>query len=280
MSNEVTIIIVSHYSARDLKRCLPSIEKASTSPTPTIVVDNATRDDSVADVVQQFPAVTLIASDVNLGYGKAINLAARQADTPWVLVANPDTEFHAGAIDALVAAAHANPRTGSAGPRIMNEDGSVYPSARAIPSIRNGVGHALFRRLWQSNPWSDAYLQARKTLQSATPIPTGWLSGACVLVDTALYRDLGGFDPRFFMYFEDVDLGERIHKAGYTNLYVPASVVTHVGGTSTQRYSKRMRAIHHRSAYLYMAKRHNAWYAWPLRVALRAGLALRNALGR
>jgi N-acetylglucosaminyl-diphospho-decaprenol L-rhamnosyltransferase len=284
MSAEVTIIIVSHYSAADLQRCLPSIPDASRTPTPTIVIDNATLNSSVVTVVKQFDEVKLISGTENLGYGCAVNRAVREGNvsTDWILVTNPDTEFQPHAIDNLVTAAESVPLVGSAGPRIFGSDGSIYPSARAIPSLRNGLGHAVFSRVWPKNPWSEAYLRARISSDSSATdlIHTGWLSGACVLVRREAFENIGGFDPRFFMYFEDVDLGERLGRAGYVNIYVPSAGVTHIGGQSTRRYSQRMLAVHHRSAYLYLAKRYSAWYLWPLRALLRAGLAVRSAFIR
>src|SRR5690606_17794439 len=95
----------------------------------------------------------------NRGYGGAVNaaVATLSADVRWVLVSNPDVVLQPGAIDELIAAAEADQRIGSAGPSILTAEGTVYPSARAIPSLRTGVGHALFVNLWAGNPWTRAY---------------------------------------------------------------------------------------------------------------------------
>ena len=168
------------------------------------MIDNATGDNSVAIVVAQFENVSLIASAENLGYGRAINKAVLDAkvSSEWILITNPDTEFTPGAIDALVAGAESNSGVGSAGPRIVNDDGTIYPSARALPSLTNGIGHALFERIWPANPWTRAYQRAQIAQTALTPTPTGWLSGACVLVRREAFEKFGGFDSQFFMYFE------------------------------------------------------------------------------
>lgn len=283
MADRVTVIVVTHFSAGHLGACLSSIRSASASPTPTVVIDNLTTDGSVRAVVAGFPEVDFIEAGENLGYGRAVNRAADQLtdEAEWILVANPDTVFGEGAIDRMLEAAEADERVGAVGPRILNADGSVYPSARALPSLRTGVGHAILARPWPSNPWTARYLQTAVYAQEGNEaVDAGWLSGACVLVRRSAFQAIGGFDPSYFMYFEDVDLGRRLTEAGWRNRYVPTAVVEHAGGQSTKRYSRRMLIVHHQSAYHYLAGQYRAWYLWPLRVMLRAGLSLRSHLQR
>ena len=162
---------------------------------------------------------------------------------------------------------------GVAGPRIYNEDGSVYPSARSIPSIRNGVGHALFANIWLSNPWTKNYL-SEAHLQNTT-VSTGWVSGACLAIRRELFTEVGGFDDNYFMYFEDVDLGYRLGKRGLTNLYVPEVSITHIGGESTKAIKKTMLRIHHESAMHFIQVKYKGILWAPVRGVIRVGLALR-----
>jgi N-acetylglucosaminyl-diphospho-decaprenol L-rhamnosyltransferase len=104
------------------------------------------------------------------------------------------------------------------------------------------------------------------------------LSGSCLLLRRTAFESVGGFDSRYFMYFEDVDLGDRLGRAGWLNVYVPSAEVTHLGGHSTSRVSEQMLAEHHRSTYRYLADRHCGPLYAPLRLALRAGLAGRLQL--
>jgi N-acetylglucosaminyl-diphospho-decaprenol L-rhamnosyltransferase len=92
--------------------------------------------------------------------------------------------------------------------------------------------------------------------------------------------EIHGFDPAYFMYFEDVDLGDRLGAAGWQNIYAPSARVMHLGGHSTERHPDAMAAAHHRSAYRYLAGRYPRWWQAPLRWALRAGLAGRAALAK
>ena len=110
------------------------------------------------------------------------------------------------------------PSAGALGPLIRNTDGEIYPSARALPSLGRGIGHALpggGGRAIRGRPPTD---NERGAPQEG---PVGWLSGSCLLVRRAAFDAVGGFDPDYFMYFEDVDLGERLGRAGWQNVYVP-----------------------------------------------------------
>jgi N-acetylglucosaminyl-diphospho-decaprenol L-rhamnosyltransferase len=206
-------------------------------------------------------------------------VASMPATVEWVLISNPDVLLEPGTIDELLRGGSTDERIGAVGPAVHNEDGTVYPSARAIPSLRTGVGHALFYNIWAANPWSTAYLRdARGELVARD---AGWLSGSCVLVRRSVFDQLGGFDPRFFMYFEDVDLGNRIGKAGYRNLYWPTASVTHSGAHSTTgAASDAMIRAHHSSARLFLATKYPGALLWPVRVTLTVGLAARSFLVR
>jgi N-acetylglucosaminyl-diphospho-decaprenol L-rhamnosyltransferase len=163
------------------------------------------------------------------------------------------------------------------GPLIRQPDGAVYPSARLLPALGRGIGHAVLAPIWPGNPWTTAYRQSDTALGERT---AQWLSGSCLLLRRAAFESVGGFDSRYFMYFEDVDLGERLGRAGWLNVYVPSAEVTHLGGHATSRACEQMLAEHHRSTYRYLADRHPGPLKAPLRLVLRAGLAGRLQLVR
>ncbi len=276
----VAIVTVAYRSDAVLPAFLDSIATAVSEPATVVVVDNAP---GAGDARRHAAAVgaDYVALEANPGYGGAINTAVRTlpASVEWVLVSNPDVVLGAGAVDALLAAARANERVGSAGPTVLGGDGALYPSARSVPSLRTGVGHAVFGRVWPSNPWSARYLGTRRASDGTADV--GWLSGSCVLVRRAAFDEVGGFDEGYFMYFEDVDLGFRLGRAGYVNRFVPDAVVTHTGAHSTSGdESARMIQAHHDSAKRFLAQKYPGRVLAPIRGMLGLGLDIRSAIAR
>ncbi|MBV9595172.1 MAG: glycosyltransferase family 2 protein, partial [Actinobacteria bacterium] len=183
----------------------------------------------------------------------------------------------AGSLSNLLAAARRWPDAGTIGPLIRTLNGAVYPSARSLPSLGAGIGHALCGWWWPSNPWTAAYRHER-----GEPVegPVGWLSGSCLLLRRRAFDAVAGFDPAYFMYFEDVDLGDRLGRAGWRNVYAPSACVAHVGGHATEANHTAMVAEHHRSAARYLAGRYRGRRWLPVRILVRAGLGLRARIAR
>ena len=276
----VAAITVSFGSLEVLPGLLASIVTASASPVLTVVADNkAQSEDNAAALAAQFGA-GYVPLPTNVGYGGAINaaVATLPASVEWILVVNPDVVLRPGSIDTLARTGDSDPAIGSVGPLTLTSDGDVYPSARSVPSLRTGVGHALFVNLWLDNPWTRAY--RNDTATEPVRRDAGWLSGACVLVRRSSFSELGGFDDGYFMYFEDVDLGYRLGKAGYRNVYDPDASVVHTGAHSTNSDSERMIAAHHDSARRFLNRKYSGALLWPIRVSLTIGLQLRSGLVR
>lgn len=269
------VVTVTYNSGRYLSGFLLSLRSSEPEKPLTVVADNGSSDeDGLSASCREFDAVFLPLGE-NLGYGGAINraVATLPPEVETIVIANPDVEFRDGAVSALVAALEASDDVGSVGPAVLNSDGSVYPSARRLPSLRTGIGHALFGRVFPKNPWTSRYLA--DDIPSTETREAGWLSGSCLAVRRSAFEQIGGFDDGFFMYFEDVDLGFRLGKNGWRNLYVPSAAVLHTGAHSTTSESKRMLKAHHDSAYRYLARKYASWYLVPLRVVLHTGLRLR-----
>jgi len=268
----VRVVTVAFNPGEELETFATSLAEATAREVTLVVVDNGTRTDVVDDVARRHGA-RVLRPGTNLGYGAAANLGAREGEEPWVVVANPDIRWEPGSLDELLDAAARHPRAGSLGPQILNTDGTVYPSARAIPSLTEGIGHALFVRVWPGNPWTRRY--HRRQEQQQVEHAVGWLSGACLLLRREAMRELGGFDESYFMFFEDTDLGDRLGQAGWENVYVPAARVVHDQGASWRERPAPMIRAHHRSAEQYLHRRYAAWYQLPLRVAISLGLRAR-----
>lgn len=280
----LVVVTVTYSPGPHLDRFLASLSLATDRPVTVIVADNGSTDGAPEEAVQRYPNVRLLPTGGNLGYGTAVNRGAAQISdaecSEFFVVANPDVQWGPGSIDLLLDAARRWPRAGALGPLVRDPDGSVYPSARHQPSLIRGGMHAVVGPFWKSNPWTAAYRQDR---QPPSEREVGWLSGSCLLMRRAAFDAIGGFDERYFMYMEDVDLGDRISRAGWSNVYVPGSEVLHDKGHSTGRDPASNLAAHHRSTYTFLADRYPAAWQAPLRwvirgaLATRAGLVVRNS---
>jgi N-acetylglucosaminyl-diphospho-decaprenol L-rhamnosyltransferase len=270
---QLGVVVVTYFPGETLDRFLDSLEKATTRDVRVILADNGSTDGAPERGAQR-PGVELLRTGGNLGYGTAANFGVKAlpAEINWVVVANPDLEFRPGSLDALLAAGDRWPDGGAFGPLIRDLAGAVYPSARLLPSLGRGIGHGTLGRVWPGNPWTRAYRQSDSEVAERT---AGWLSGSCQLLRREAFDAVGGFDTRYFMYFEDVDLGDRLGKAGWRNVYVPDAEVVHEGGKATERSSAKMLAAHHHSAYQYLADRHQGPQWAPVLAAVKAGLELR-----
>lgn len=284
----VRVVCVTYHPDRDeLAMFATSLAAATTADVELVVVDNGA-DHTVAEEVTREHGARLVVPGRNLGYGAAANLGADGATQPWLVVTNPDVVWHPGALDVMLDAGEAT-GAGAVGPTLLNPDGTRYPSARALPSLRDGVGHALLVRVWPGNPWTRRYQEGADVAPIDGTIAgpaddgdvvrtAGWLSGACLLLRREAFEAVGGFDDGYFMFFEDVDLGERLGRAGWTNVQAVAARVTHAQGTSWKERPAPMIRAHHASARRYLSLRYRRWYHLPLRVALRAGLTVRERL--
>lgn len=274
---KVGVVTVSYHSAGVLTGFLDSVPASSSQPLAIVVVDNL-HEREVEQIAARAGA-RYLSTGANLGYGGAMNVGAAALDDEieWLLLSNPDVILSPGVVDTLVSVAKEDPSIATVGPAVLNADGSVYPSARNVPSLRTGIGHALFANLWINNPWSAAY---RNEFADHARRDAGWLSGSCLLVRRSAFEEVGGFDDGYFMYFEDVDLGYRFGKRGERNVYEPAASVTHAGAHSTATESERMVAAHHASARRFLYRKYPGALLWPIRASLTIGLALRSALVR
>jgi N-acetylglucosaminyl-diphospho-decaprenol L-rhamnosyltransferase len=275
-AESVAVLTVSYNSDDVLPGFLASIPRAVSSGAYVVIADNLPS--LSTKTIASTAGAHYLPLHNNPGYGTAMDLAAAQvpASIEWLLVSNPDVVLRPGAIDRLLMTATTDSRIASIGPAVLTPDGQVYPSARAIPSLRTGIGHALFANIWIGNPWSRAY--RNDTDVGPVARDAGWLSGSCLLVRRSAFDAIGGFDREFFMYFEDVDLGYRFGQAGYRNVYEPAAVVEHTGAHSTGSESVRMIAAHHASASRFLGKKYAGWWLWPVRVALGISLTVRSSL--
>ena len=269
----VAVILVTYQSARDLAMCLGSLERAAgPHPLEVVVVDNASTDASV-EIARGYGAKVL-ENHTNQGLSRAINTGVAVTGAPWLLIANPDTWLSPGSLRRLLATATSDPRIGCVGPHLANPDGSDYPTGRRFPSMLMGAVHAAVAPLWPDNPATRRYHMAG--VDRSRPLDVDWVSGACMLIRRQAFEQVGGFDPGYFMYFEEMDLCLRLHRAGWRVVFDPLAEVKHVVGGLTRSAPSRKVVHHPPSALRFSCRR----YAGDPRLALAplvaAFLALRG----
>jgi N-acetylglucosaminyl-diphospho-decaprenol L-rhamnosyltransferase len=266
------VVAVTYSPGDALDGFLTSLALATTRPVEVVLADNGSTDGAPERAAKQHSHVRVLPTGGNVGYGPAANAGLADRRAGWALITNPDIRFEPGAVDELLAVAARWPRAATVGPAIRTTEGQLYPSARDLPSLSTGVGHALLGWLWPGNPWTARYRREREAPRERA---AGWLSGSCFLVDLEAFHSVGGFDPGYFMYFEDVDLAARLGERGWLHVYAPSAVVEHEGGHATRRDPHRMQRVHHTSALRYLSRRHPGSAQAPLRAALRVGLGAR-----
>ncbi len=273
----MVVVTVTYSPGPHLDRFLASLSHATDRPVTVVMADNGSTDGAPEEALGRYPNVRLLRTGANLGYGTAVNRGAAEIgpESEFFVVANPDVQWGPRSIDILLEAAARWPRAGALGPLIRDPDGSVYPSARHLPSLIRGGMHAVIGPVWRSNPWTATYRQERL---EPSERPVGWLSGSCLLLRRAAFDEVSGFDERYFMYMEDVDLGDRLGKAGWQNVYVPSAEILHDKGHATGRDPARNLAAHHKSTYTFLADRHAKWWQAPLRWTIKSALAARAGL--
>jgi N-acetylglucosaminyl-diphospho-decaprenol L-rhamnosyltransferase len=269
------VVAVTYSPGQALEGFIQSLGAATTRPVEVVLADNGSTDGAPQAAAARYPHVRVLHTGGNVGYGAAVNAGLAGRTSGYALVANPDVHFEPGSVDELLAVAARWPRAATVGPAIRTPEGELYPSARDLPRLSTGAGHALLGCFWPANPWTARYRREREEPRER---PAGWLSGSCFLVDLEAFWSVGGFDPGYFMYFEDVDLAERLGRRGWLHVYAPSALVVHEGGHATRREPHRMARVHHTSALRYLSRQYpGRWHA-PLRGALRAGLGARMLL--
>lgn len=278
MTPAITAIVVNYNAGSELRLALQSIAREMAAlPWEAVVVDNASSDGS-ADIAQEFsPQASLIRNAQNVGFGRAVNQALATARAPLVLIMNPDCQLEPGAVDRLTRELHRHADCAIVGPRILDPGGAEQGSARGDPDMLTGFfgRSAALRRLLPGLAVSERNVVPSSAVPKGESLAVDWLSGACMLARTSALRQVGGFDERYFLYWEDADLCRRLRRGGHHVRYVPAATAVHRVGHSSSKVRVRALKAFHASAYLYYATHVAPGAANPKRVLARALLAAR-----
>ncbi len=266
---DLSVIIVSRNTCALTCAALRSVFESQDGFTKeVVVVDNGSTDDTPAAVAREFPSVSCVCCGSNLGFARANNLGAARTCSEFLLLLNSDARLQPNTLAEMVSWMRRHPECGVAGAQLLNPDGSRQNSIANLPSPATELlNKSLLRRLWprrfpgKEHPFTE-------------PVEVESVIGACMFIRRSVWRAIGGFDERFFFFFEETDFCRQARARGWKVFHLPRALAWHGQGQSARQTPVSVRIEYWRSRYAYFRKN-----AGPLTCALvRAGLCLRLLL--
>jgi GT2 family glycosyltransferase len=252
----VSALVVS-YNAKDLLlRCLHAFYSSADVPVEAVVVDNDSSDGSAAAVTDEFPQATVLVQPKNLGYGRAANIGLERCQGRFVLLLGSDVTVDAQSVGRMADFLLTRPDAGAVGPRLLLPNGRPDPDARRafpLPStlFYRTVG---LSRLFPKSPRFGRYNMGHVPESDVHEMDAG--TGACLMLRMAALDRVGFFDPRYFMFGEDLDLCYRLKLGGWKVFYLPTSGATHHLTPAPPEMQRQMSYERHRSMWAYHFKHH------------------------
>ena len=252
----VSALVVSRNSKDLLLQCLNAFFTSADVPVEAVVVDNDSSDGSAAAVTDEFPQATVLVQPKNLGYGRAANLGLERCQGRFVLLLSTDVTADPQSVGKLADFLLTRPDAGAVGPRVLLPNGKVDPDCRRsfpIPStlFYRTVG---LSKLFPKSPRFGRYNMGHVPDTDLHEMDAG--TGACLMLRMATLERVGFFDPRYFMYGEDLDLCYRMKLGGWKVFYLPAATATHHIRPDTAATQRQMSYERHRSMWAYHFKHH------------------------
>ena len=271
-----SVLIVGFHTYDEIGRCLASIETHEPD-VEVIVVDHDADPVRGRELSAAHPRITYEPRADNRGFAAGINRAARRATRPLLVILNPDVELRAPVVQTLAACLATHPDAAIAGGLVREDDGRVQASARRFPDLSTAFGGrtSWLTRVVPGNPLTRRNLASTNVEKGCTEVD--WVTGAFMMVRREVFESLGGFDERFFMYWEDSDLCLRALEAGWKTVYEPRAEVIHFTGRASRHAPVRSLVAFHRSVFRHYWK-HGSWIARLAAPLVAAGLIGRFAL--
>lgn len=277
----LSVLLVSYNTQGLLDRCLGALDAARAQAggvSEVIVVDNASHDGSVAHLAAHHPSVRVIVSPSNLGFGRANNLALEASQGDYILLLNTDAFVEPDALRRTLAFMDAHPDVGVLGVRLVGGDGLLQPSCRYFPTPWNEAVQRMGLQRW----FPRTRLVDDMDWDHASVRDCDWVTGCFYLVRRQTVDEVGLFDPRYFLYNEEVDHCMAVRRAGWRVVYFPDTTVIHLGGESAQtlatlnQATRQVSVIQLESSLLYHRKQ-GGWPRLALHLLLQTGMDLASA---
>lgn len=276
---QISVIIVNYNSKHFTEQCLCSVAAAMKHAIAEVwVVDNASEDNSLTYLKPRFPWVQWIASDENLGFAKANNLALEKVSGQYVLFLNPDTIIPEHCLTDCLHFMETHSEAGAVGLQMIDGSGVFLPeSKRALPSPSVSFWKLTgLAAVFPNSPFFNQYALGHLPKQKSYPVPV--LSGAYMFCRTSIIRNLGGFDEIFFMYGEDIDLSYRITLAGYQNYYLGSLSIIHFKGESSPIKDLKYVRLFYKAMQQFVHKHYKGPKASVLKLMLHIAIVFRGVI--
>jgi len=248
MNNSTAVVILNWNGVEQLRAFLPSVVE-HTQDAEIIIADNASTDNSVDWVRQQYPQIRIISLTQNYGYAGGYNEALKFVDADFLVLLNSDIEVTSAWLQPLINVLEQNPRVAACQPKILSYNDKThfeYAGAAGGYIDKYGIPFCKGRIFKTIEADTDQYNQ---------PAEVFWASGACLTIRNTIFKKIGGFDADFFAHMEEIDLCWTIHRLGYSIQYVPNSTIYHVGGATLNKVNPKKTFLNFRNS-LWMLQKH------------------------
>lgn len=215
--------MVTYNNQDSIEKCLRSLINNLPQNTEIIILDNSSQDDTIEKIRKFSAKVKLTESNTNLGFAKGINQASKLARGQYLFILNPDTEMKEPILQELTSFYESHPDAGVVAPKLIQPDGQVQASAKRLPSLWGAIKEYI---LGVKNAYSQYVPDGND------PTDVEMVYGAAILIKRVLFEKLGGFDEKFFLYYEDADLCKRARELGKKIYYYPGVSINHLVGGS------------------------------------------------
>ena len=271
-----TAVIVTYQSARTIGRTLVAMRRChEANLLDVVIVDNNSADATREIIKGQSDWARIVFEAQNHGFGRACNIGFTQVATPYTIFINPDAVVEPDAIRTMLQFMEQRPRAGIVGPAIV--EGEINKTGELQVTGERPTPAKILRA---ALPFGKYHTISRPIVPGSAPFRTGWVCGAVFMIRTELMRQLNGFDPRFFLYWEETDLCKRAEDAGFETWALGTAIASHVGGASSSPDDTRINgciARHYfQSRYYYMVKHHGRLMATTAEIAEFLLLGIRS----